>query len=75
MGSDSEDVYQKYNVFCPFKDCGKKKHPCSDCGFCQWCSDERCEKCRKEKTGKICTSDSEPPPLPLTLIKPKDPAK
>ena len=25
-------------------DCGDegKKHPCADCTFCQWCSDDRC---------------------------------
>jgi hypothetical protein len=23
-----------------------KKHPCPDCDFCQWCSDERCRLCR-----------------------------
>jgi hypothetical protein len=22
-----------------------KKHPCPDCTFCQWCSDERCRLC------------------------------
>jgi len=22
-----------------------KKHPCSDCTFCQWCSDDRCRLC------------------------------
>lgn len=22
-----------------------KKHPCPDCSFCQWCSDDRCRKC------------------------------
>lgn len=25
--------------------CGKK-HPCPDCSFCQWCSDDRCRRCR-----------------------------
>lgn len=23
----------------------EKKHPCPDCGFCQWCSDDRCRLC------------------------------
>lgn len=23
----------------------KKKHPCPDCSFCQWCSDDRCALC------------------------------
>lgn len=29
-------------------DCGDegKKHPCADCTFCQWCSDDRCRMCR-----------------------------
>ncbi|MDD2736038.1 MAG: hypothetical protein PHF56_19055 [Desulfuromonadaceae bacterium] len=27
-----------------------KKHPCSDCFSCQWCSDERCRLC----LGQIC---------------------
>jgi len=22
-----------------------KKHPCPDCTFCQWCSDDRCRRC------------------------------
>ncbi|HEY3448597.1 MAG TPA: hypothetical protein VGK67_19730 [Myxococcales bacterium] len=26
---------------------GAKKHPCRDCHFCQWCSDDRCGMCRK----------------------------
>ena len=26
-----------------------KKHPCADCSFCQWCSDDRCSMCRKGK--------------------------
>ncbi|MBN2332569.1 MAG: hypothetical protein JXO49_10715 [Deltaproteobacteria bacterium] len=25
-----------------------KKHPCPDCRFCQWCSDDRCRLCRGE---------------------------
>jgi hypothetical protein len=27
----------------------KKKLPCPDCKFCQWCSDDRCRICRGEK--------------------------
>lgn len=27
----------------------KKKLPCPDCNFCQWCSDDRCRMCRGEK--------------------------
>lgn len=26
-----------------------KKHPCADCTFCQWCSDDRCRMCRAQK--------------------------
>ncbi|MBT0665612.1 hypothetical protein KI809_14985 [Geobacter pelophilus] len=22
-----------------------KKHPCQDCSYCQWCSDDRCRLC------------------------------
>jgi hypothetical protein len=30
-----------------------KKHPCQDCTFCQWCSDDRCRMCRgKQSAGK-----------------------
>ena len=31
--------------FCPGGGAGKKKHPCPDCHFCQWCSDARCRAC------------------------------
>lgn len=31
----------------------KAKHPCPDCTFCQWCSDDRCALClRKDSCGK-----------------------
>ncbi|WP_193377078.1 hypothetical protein [Geobacter sp. OR-1] len=23
----------------------EKKHPCKDCEYCQWCSDDRCRLC------------------------------
>ncbi|HIJ96293.1 MAG TPA: hypothetical protein HPP94_11270 [Desulfuromonadales bacterium] len=26
----------------------EKKHPCPDCTFCQWCSDDRCRLCRND---------------------------
>lgn len=26
-----------------------KKHPCRDCGYCQWCSDDRCRLCLNRK--------------------------
>ncbi len=28
---------------------GAKKHPCADCRFCQWCSEDRCQLCRRHK--------------------------
>lgn len=28
---------------------GEKKHPCPDCGYCQWCSDDRCRLCLNRK--------------------------
>lgn len=27
-----------------------KKHPCPDCRFCQWCSDDRCRLCLNRET-------------------------
>lgn len=30
----------------------EKKHPCSDCRQCQWCSDDRCRLCLKTGCGK-----------------------
>jgi len=36
-------------VYVPDNDGGAKKHPCADCHFCQWCSDERCRMCLKSK--------------------------
>jgi len=36
---------------------GCKKHPCPDCTFCQWCSDDRCRMCRAQKgSGKKLSS-------------------
>jgi hypothetical protein len=26
-----------------------KKHPCPDCSYCQWCSDDRCRLCLNRK--------------------------
>ncbi|MDR3236917.1 MAG: hypothetical protein LBT84_00260 [Spirochaetia bacterium] len=26
----------------------RKKHPCHDCVFCQWCSEKRCTMCRRD---------------------------
>jgi len=32
--------------------CGAKKHKCRDCHSCQWCSDERCTLCLRERKKK-----------------------
>lgn len=37
-----------------------KKHPCPDCTFCQWCSDDRCNLCLRSSSGckkKLSTSE------------------
>lgn len=33
-----------------------KKHPCRDCTFCQWCSDDRCRMCLHKGAGKKLSS-------------------
>jgi len=33
-----------------------KKHPCSDCNFCQFCNDEKCAICRPS----TCIRDTKP---------------
>lgn len=39
---------------------GGKKHNCSDCYFCQWCSDNRCRTCLKGKSeGGCCKKTTE----------------
>jgi len=30
----------------------RKKHPCPDCTFCQWCGDDRCVLCLRK--GDCC---------------------
>ena len=37
-------------VYVPDDEARPKKHPCVDCFDCQWCSDARCESCRKKAT-------------------------
>lgn len=27
----------------------EKKHPCPDCEMCQWCSDDRCRLCLRDR--------------------------
>ena len=39
-------------VYVPQDDGGLKKHPCEDCYFCQWCSDNRCGLCLKAQSCK-----------------------
>jgi hypothetical protein len=29
--------------------CEEKKHPCPDCRFCQWCGDDRCSLCLRQR--------------------------
>jgi hypothetical protein len=36
----------------PSENDNPKKHPCPDCRFCQWCSDDRCQLCLGH--GKQC---------------------
>ncbi|MBI5549486.1 MAG: hypothetical protein HY901_36835 [Deltaproteobacteria bacterium] len=36
-------------VYVPGKDDEAKKHPCPDCHFCQWCSDDRCGLCLESR--------------------------
>ena len=33
----------------------RRKHPCSDCYACQWCSDAKCAACRK---GSCCAASA-----------------
>ena len=37
-------------VFVP-EECsrGEKKHDCKDCYQCQWCNDDKCRACLREK--------------------------
>ena len=39
-------------IYVPERIPGKKKHPCSDCFSCQWCSNERCRICRGKNIKK-----------------------
>lgn len=32
--------------------CGAKKHPCPDCSFCQFCPEDRCRACLRDKAKK-----------------------
>ncbi len=37
----------------------QKKHPCSECFSCQWCSNERCALCRTKKCCKKKEKDKD----------------
>ena len=41
-------------VYVPEEHGGAKKHRCAEGHFCQWCSDERCRLCLKNKA-RACT--------------------
>jgi hypothetical protein len=52
-------------VYVPDGDEGPKKHPCQDCHFCQWCSDNRCSLCLEAKACTLTGSpDGKPVPVP-----------
>ena len=51
-------------IYVPDSNPDKKKHPCPDCFFCQWCGNERCRTCRaniccKRKKRKHTTADTD----------------
>jgi len=33
-------------IYVPDKNKGSRKKPCPDCFSCNWCSDDRCLRCR-----------------------------
>lgn len=40
-------------IYIPERRRRDSKHPCLDCFSCQWCSDDRCNRCRgKSKFAK-----------------------
>lgn len=47
-------VVSGMKVFEPRVRCSpeSRKHPCSDCHFCQVCSDARCHACRGGRSGR-----------------------
>ena len=50
-----------------------KKHPCPDCRFCQWCSDDRCHLCLSNRLpGKKKLSLEEQIELYESLNREKD---
>jgi hypothetical protein len=51
VGESRFEVTPQGLFFCPGGGDRKKKHPCPDCHFCQWCSDSRCNLCRQGPEG------------------------
>jgi hypothetical protein len=51
-------------VYVPDEVDGPKKHPCPDCHFCQWCSDNRCSLCLE---GKACALTGSPDGKPVAV--------
>lgn len=43
----------------PDKPPPQKKRPCPDCTFCQWCSDDRCSLCLRQRCGGRKLSQAE----------------
>jgi hypothetical protein len=41
------------------KQCNKKKYPCPDCHFCQFCAEIRCIACRRQKSKPKLTSEEQ----------------
>lgn len=52
----------------------EKKHPCPDCSFCQWCSDDRCRLCLNRGTCCRKLSQAEQIELYNSLNPPDSPA-
>jgi len=42
----------KGKIFIPDEHTIIKKNPCKDCFYCQFCSDEKCNLCLKNKASK-----------------------
>lgn len=42
----SESILDILKIMNQPKELNPKKHPCSDCEFCQWCSSDRCSMCK-----------------------------
>lgn len=49
----------------------EKKHPCPDCTFCQWCSDDRCRICLGKKGCRKKLSQAEQIELYERINRPK----